>query len=78
MSTNLMQKARVALANHPRCHAKSKRSGQQCRNPAMSNGVCRMHGGNAGRPPTHGRYTNDVKMLNQEVKELLSSIYALI
>ena len=78
MSTNLMQKAREALANHPRCHAKSKRSGQRCRNPAMPNGVCRMHGGNAGRPPTHGNCTNEVRKLNREIKELLKSIYLLV
>ena len=27
-----------------------------CRGPAMRNGRCRMHGGKAGRRPTHGRY----------------------
>ena len=32
--------------NAPRCTAKSKRSGQLCRNPAIMGGyVCRMHGG---------------------------------
>ena len=78
MTTNLMQKAREALANHPRCHAKSKRSGQLCKNPAMPNGVCRMHGGNAGRPPTHGRTTNEIKQLNKEVRGLLESIYRIV
>lgn len=32
----------------PRCHAKSKRSGQPCKNPAILGAtVCRMHGGSA-------------------------------
>jgi hypothetical protein len=27
----------------------------------MKNGRCRMHGGKAGRKPTHGRYTKAAK-----------------
>jgi len=34
-----------AFAKLPRCKAKAKRTGCQCRQPAMPNGVCRWHGG---------------------------------
>lgn len=41
-----------------RCSARSKRSGEQCRNrPLTGRGTCRMHGGKAGRPIEHGRYS---------------------
>ena len=47
MSDNLMQKAHAA----PRCKAKSKRSGQPCRAPAVRGWtVCRMHGARGGAP----------------------------
>jgi len=36
------------------CGAKAKHSGQPCQAQAMPNGRCRVHGGKAGRPPTHG------------------------
>lgn len=40
-----------------RCGAKT-RSGEPCKNYAMANGRCRMHGGKAtGRPIIHGRYS---------------------
>lgn len=47
------------------CTSKSKRSGQQCKNPAMPNGKCRMHGGKSvsglAHPSTkHGRYSKDL------------------
>jgi hypothetical protein len=39
------------------CGAKT-RSGEPCKNGAMANGRCRMHGGKStGRPITHGRYS---------------------
>ena len=38
------------------CGAKT-RSGALCPTPAMPNGRCKMHGGKAGRPITHGRYS---------------------
>lgn len=44
------------------CSARSKHSGGQCRRAAMHNkAVCWMHGGTAGRPPTHGRYSKALK-----------------
>lgn len=58
MKGNLMHKARAALALHPRCGSRCRTTGQPCRNAAMSNGRCRMHGGRStGRPVIHGRYT---------------------
>jgi hypothetical protein len=52
------------------CSANSKRSGELCRNPAMPNGKCRMHGGKA---PTgfaaanfkHGRHSKYLKHLSE-------------
>jgi glucans biosynthesis protein len=47
MSINLMHKAYAA----PRCTAKSKRTGQPCRAPAVRGcRVCRMHGARGGAP----------------------------
>lgn len=53
-----MYEARAALATHPRCGAHCRTTGWPCRNPAMANGRCRMHGGKStGRPLVNGRYT---------------------
>jgi len=48
----------------PRCHARSKRTKQPCRNPAIEGWrVCRMHGAGGGAPKgnqnalKHGRYS---------------------
>jgi hypothetical protein len=47
MSNNLMHKAHAA----PRCAARSKRTGQPCRAPAVRGWkVCRMHGACGGAP----------------------------
>jgi glucans biosynthesis protein len=47
MSDNPMQSAH----NAPRCNAKSKRTGQRCRAPAVRGyRVCRMHGARGGAP----------------------------
>jgi hypothetical protein len=47
MSINPMQSAHEA----PRCKAKSKRTGQRCRAPAVrGRPVCRMHGAGGGAP----------------------------
>ncbi len=62
------------------CTAKSKRSGQQCRNkPVIGRTVCRMHGGNARRGIAHpnfqtGRYAKDLPAsLAKELSENLES-----
>lgn len=42
---------------HKQCKAKSKRSGKQCKNPAMiGKEVCRMHGGKSPSGPDAGNY----------------------
>ena len=41
-----MDKARAVLASLPRCTAKSRQSGMQCKNPGLgAGGKCRFHGG---------------------------------
>jgi hypothetical protein len=47
------------LDDAPRCGAKSKRSGERCRGPAVrGKRVCRMHGARGGAPAgkSNGRY----------------------
>jgi hypothetical protein len=46
-----MHQARAALADHPRCRAHCRTTGQPCRNPSMANGRCRMHGGGSPGAP---------------------------
>ena len=68
-----------------RCHAKSKRTGLQCRAPAMSGkAVCRTHGGLSTGPTTalgrarcavaktvHGRETRELRQrLAEGMREL--------
>lgn len=62
----------------PRCGAHSRRTGQPCRQPAMRNGRCKMHGGKAGRKPTHGRYTTAAVMERRRVRLLLRMLRELI
>jgi hypothetical protein len=41
----------VRLNAAPRCHARSRRSGNRCRGPALRGSkVCRMHGARGGAP----------------------------
>ena len=42
----------------PRCGAHSRRTGKPCRNPAMKNGRCRMHGGKSPGAPRGERNGN--------------------
>ncbi len=57
-----------------RCRAKSKRSGLQCRAPAVR--VCRMHGAAGGAPRgnrnalKHGEFTAETLALRKEVQAL--------
>ena len=71
---NPMRKAHAA----PRCGAHCRTTGQPCKAPAMKNGRCRMHGGKAGRKPTHGRYTKAAIQERREVRELLRAIRDMI
>lgn len=66
--------ARIA----PRCTATSKRSGFQCRGPAVRGwNVCRCHGARGGAPKgerhglyRHGAYTGEAIAMRREVRAL--------
>src|SRR5271165_2542901 len=60
-----------------RCHARSKRSGLQCRAPAVrGHEVCRMHGAGGGARKgnrnalKHGEHTASARALNREIRAL--------
>ena len=60
-----------------RCHAKSKRSGLQCRAPAVRwSNVCRMHGAGGGAPRgnrnavKHGEFAAETLALKREIRAL--------
>jgi hypothetical protein len=68
----------------PRCGAHSRRSGQPCRQPAMANGRCRMHGGlSTGAPKgnrnafKHGRYSAEAIAGRRKIRELIRAMRAL-
>lgn len=69
----------------PRCTAKSKRTGEPCKNPAVKGwSVCRMHGARGGSKPgqdcpayKHGGRTKDAVALRQLANELTRSLKAL-
>jgi hypothetical protein len=74
MTDNPMHRCNEA----PRCRAKSKRTGQPCRSPAV-NGfrVCRMHGARGGAPEgkgngnfRHGRRTKEVTEASRFISQL--------
>ena len=60
-----------------KCGAHSRRTGQPCRQPAMPNGRCRMHGGRAGAPRgntnalKHGLYTRDAITRRRYIRKLM-------
>ena len=65
----------------PRCRARSKRSGQRCRAPALRDkAVCRMHGAAGGAPRgnknalKHGRYTTEALASRRENAALIRAI----
>src|ERR1700722_5844767 len=71
-----------------RCHARSKRSGLQCRAPAVQgSSVCRMHGAGGGAPKgnknalKHGDFTAEatetpraIASLTQQARELVEAV----
>ena len=73
-NANPMQAAFAA----PRCTAKSKRTGQPCRNPAVGGwNVCRMHGARGGAKEgranpswKHGGRTREAMFLSKMVNDL--------
>lgn len=57
------------------CGAKTRKGGS-CRQPAMKNGRCRLHGGKSLSGKDHGRYchgmrTKESMELRQELAELM-------
>src|SRR4051794_18438369 len=45
-----------------RCHAKSKQSGEQCKNACVKGyTVCRFHGAGGGRKPLNFRYSYNLE-----------------
>jgi hypothetical protein len=86
VSANPMQQARAALALHPRCGAHCRTTGESCRNAAMPNGRCRMHGGMSPGAPQgrrnpsyrHGRRTIESKTARRQIREALAGLRDLL
>jgi hypothetical protein len=68
----------LPIHRSPRCGAHARTTGQPCRSPAMKNGRCRMHGGRAGRKPTHGRYSQAAIAERREVRAMLRGLGCLM
>jgi hypothetical protein len=78
-----------AIHRAPRCGA-STRQRTACRNPAMRNGRCRMHGGMSTGPRTpagldrsrgarwkHGAYSQETKAILREGRRQWRELFAL-
>lgn len=70
----------LPMHQSPRCGAHSRRSGQPCKNGAMKNGRCRMHGGKSTGAPKgnrnaekHGNYSTREKARKLLMRMLLKS-----
>lgn len=73
--TNPMQAANSAS----RCSAKSKRSGQPCKNPSVRGWtVCRMHGARGGHGPGRANPSFKHGMRGQEWMEMRKAINDLV
>jgi hypothetical protein len=67
-----------AFLNAARCGARSRRTGNPCKAPAMKNGRCRMHGGKSSGAPKgnrnalkQGLYTAEMITCRRLVKKLI-------
>jgi hypothetical protein len=70
-----MEKARAALAPHPKCGAKWKQIEGFCINPAMKNGRCYIHWGRSTcTKPQHGQSSRTAKDKRQEIRELIKKL----
>jgi len=70
-----MSKPHVPFKNIQLCGANAKRTGKPCRQPAMSNGRCRLHGGKStGRPVTTGQWTKQAIKQENESNEVLRQL----
>ena len=75
----LMEKARAALALHPKCGAKCKQRDGFCVNPAMKNGRCYIHGGaSTGPKPKHGQSSKAAKEMRRAIRELIKGLAYLV
>jgi hypothetical protein len=71
----LMEKARAALALHPKCGAKCKQRDGFCVNPAMKNGRCYIHGGaSTGPKPKHGQSSKAAKKKRRAIRDLIKGL----
>jgi hypothetical protein len=68
------------LALLPRCNAKAKSTGVQCKQPAMKNGKCHWHGGKSTGAPLgnmnsfkHGMYTKESLERRKNIRQLLKT-----
>jgi hypothetical protein len=79
------KKTRYAFQKAPRCTAKSKRTGQRCKAPAVRGwNVCRFHGARGGAPKgkanaawKHGHYSQAARIERLLVKHLLKDAASL-
>ena len=71
----LMEKARAALALHPKCGAKCKQREGFCVNPAMKNGRCYIHGGKSTGPKhKHGQSSKAAKEKKKAISGLIKKL----
>lgn len=64
------EEVHVGLPNTIPCGARSRRNNQRpCRQPAMPNGRCRLHGGKS--PIKHGFYTKRAIQERRELSNIL-------
>ncbi len=79
------KKREYAFQKAPRCTAKSKRTGQRCKAPAVRGwNVCRFHGARGGAPKgkangawKHGHYSEAARAERFLVKRLLKDASSL-
>ena len=77
MGNAMRPEARLLAA--PRCGAHCRTTGQPCKGPAINGRArCRMHGGRAGRKPTHGRYTKESVEQRRQERQVLKVMRALL
>jgi len=71
----LMEKARAALALHPKCGAKCKQRDGFCVNPSMKNGRCYIHGGKSTGPkPKHGQSSKVAREKRRAIRALIKGL----
>ncbi|TLS66570.1 hypothetical protein FEF65_10055 [Mariprofundus erugo] len=57
------------------CGAHARTTGKPCRQPAMANGRCRLHGGKStGRPVTSWLWTKEAKEIREEARQLIKEV----